>query len=133
MTGLRISRRPYLLRAMHQWMTDSGLTAQIMVDATQSGVEVPKAHVREGRIVLNISFDATRQLDIGNEWLIFEARFGGVAQTLRIPLEAIESVYARETGEGIVFPPEGTQPPASPTPPATPTPGARRPALKVVK
>lgn len=138
MTGQRISRRPYLLRAMHQWMTDSALTPQILVDATHSGAEVPQSHVRDGRIALNLSYDATRHLDIGNEWLTFEARFGGVARSLRIPLEAIESIYARETGEGIVFPPEGASPTPTPTPtpePSSPstTPGARRPSLKIVK
>lgn len=135
---------------MHQWMTDSGLTPFVVVDATRTGVDVPKAHVQEGRILLNLSYDATRHLDIGNEWLTFEARFGGVARSLRIPLDAVQSVYARETGEGIVFPPEETSP-SEPTPqgphpmgPAptgptstggsSPVPSAsRRPSLKVVK
>jgi stringent starvation protein B len=135
---------------MHQWMTDSGLTPQVIVDATLSGVDVPKAHVREGRIVLNLSYDATRHLDLGNDWVMFEARFGGVARQLRFPTAAVLSVYARETGEGLVFPAEGDEPPpAAPpsgeSPASTSAPGAaapggggsgsapRRPSLKVVK
>ena len=132
---------------MHQWMTDSGFTPQVIVDATLSGVDVPKAHVREGRIVLNLSYDATRHLDIGNDWVAFEARFGGVARQLRFPTAAVLSVYARETGEGLVFPAEGDEPPPA-SPPTGETPaagstaapapgpgggGARRPSLKVVK
>jgi len=132
---------------MHQWMTDSGFTPQVIVDATLSGVDVPKAHIREGRIVLNLSYDATRHLDIGNERVMFEARFGGVARQLRFPTAAVLSVYARETGEGLVFPPEGESPPPA-APPTGDAPGAvpsgpapqaggsgagRRPSLKVVK
>ena len=135
---------------MHQWMTDSALTPQVIVDATLSGVDVPKAHVREGRIVLNLSYDATRHLDLGNDWVMFEARFGGVARQLRFPTAAVLSVYARETGEGLVFPAEGDEPPpaappsgespAAPSAPGAAAPGGggsggapRRPSLKVVK
>lgn len=141
MSELRRSRRPYLLRAMHQWMTDSGLTPQVIVDATLTGVDVPQAHVREGRIVLNLSYDATRHLDLGHDWVSFEARFGGVSRQLRFPTAAVLSVYARETGEGLVFPAEGDEPPpAAPPPTASPSTdapaasgGSRRPSLKVVK
>jgi stringent starvation protein B len=126
---------------MHQWMTDSGLTPHVIVDATLSGVDVPKAHVREGRIVLNVGYDATRHLDLGNDWVSFEARFGGVARQLRFPTSAVLSVYARETGEGLVFPAEGDEPPPAQsdgeTPSVPPTGGGssppRRPSLKVVK
>ena len=149
MTGVRVSRRPYLLRAMHQWMTDSGLTPHVLVDAGVTGVDVPKEFVREGRIVLNVGYDATRNLDISNDWILFQARFGGVPRSLRIPMLAVHSIYARETGEGLVFPPESDGLPTlgdsatissgsaegpsqdPPTPPAPPTP--RRPSLKVVK
>ena len=147
-SDVRIPRRPYLLRAMHQWITDSGLTPQIMVDATLPGVDVPRAHVREGRIVLNVSYEATRHLDLGNDWLSFEARFGGVARQLRLPVLSVQGIYARETGEGLMFPPEGEVPPpaadadepASPQPPTgdhaspkTSSPGRARPSLKIVK
>lgn len=109
----RLPRRPYLLRAMHQWMSDAGMTPHVLVDAYIDGVDVPKAHVRDGRIVLNISLSATRHLDLGNEWIGFEARFAGVPRSVRIPVAAVLSIYARETGEGMVFPPEGELAPPS--------------------
>jgi stringent starvation protein B len=141
MTGvLRLSRRPYLLRAMHQWMTDSGLTPYVMVDATLEGVDVPRAQVRDGQIVLNISYDATRNLDVSGEELRFEARFAGVARNVRVPMPAVLSIYAKETGEGIVFPPEDSStPPPRPaddgraSASAAASPPSRRPTLKVVK
>ena len=137
MTSTVIPRRPYLLRAMHQWMTDNGLTPQGMVDASATGADVPKAHVRDGRIVLNDSYSATRHLDLGNDWVSFEARFGGVARMVRFPTSAVQSVYARETGEGLVFPPEGEAPPPAPPPSSTEgetrPPVSGRPQLKVVK
>lgn len=157
MTVGRKPRRPYLLRAMHQWMTDSGLTPHLMIDATLPDVEVPTAHVREGRIVLNVSYDATRHLDIGDEWVSFEARFSGVPRLLRFPAVAVQGIYARETGEGLMFPPgEDDSPPASsppassesaapsdttpestadspPEPPRSSPGGRGRPSLKIVK
>jgi stringent starvation protein B len=109
----RLPRRPYLLRAMHQWMSDSGMTPHVLVDTYVEGVDVPKAHVRDGRIVLNLSLAATRHLDLGNEWISFEARFAGVPRGVRFPIAAVLSIYARETGEGMVFPPEGELAPPS--------------------
>lgn len=131
---------------MHQWMTDSGLTPHLMVDATAPGVEVPVAHVREGRIVLNVSYDATRHLDIGDEWISFEARFSGVPRLLRFPAVVVQGIYARETGEGLMFPEgEDDPPPTTPiepppegpvpdrgAPPVAPSAG-KRPSLKIVK
>jgi stringent starvation protein B len=117
-----LPRRPYLLRAMHQWMSDSGMTPHVLVDTYLQGVDVPKAYVRDGRIVLNISLNATRHLDLGNDLISFEARFGGVPRLVRVPLAAVLSIYARETGEGMVFPPEGElapRPPDAPTAPGT--------------
>ena len=155
MSASRIPRRPYLLRAMHQWMTDSGLTPHLIVDAAQEGVEVPREHIREGRVVLNVSYDATRHLDLGNEWVIFEVRFGGVPRQLRFPNAAVLSIYARETGEGLMFPAEEDSPPPAPRSPTDPAPGPlvpdrglprcgaetapaagarpKRPSLKVIK
>jgi stringent starvation protein B len=122
---LRPPRRPYLLRAMHQWMSDAGMTPHVLVDTYVQGVDVPKAHVRDGRIVLNLSLEATRHLDLGNELIGFEARFGGVARLVRVPVAAVLSIYARETGEGMVFPPEGEMAPPSsllaPRPPDAPS------------
>lgn len=148
----RLPRRSYLLRAMHQWMSDAGMTPHVLVDTYVDGVDVPKAHVRDGRIVLNIGLAATRHLDLGNELITFEARFAGVPRAVRVPVGAVLSIYARETGEGMVFPPEGElappaallgprQPEAAPSPPAAGsergptqvTPTRPRPNLKIVK
>jgi stringent starvation protein B len=117
----RLPRRPYLLRAMHQWMSDAGMTPHVLVDTYLQGVDVPKAHVRDGRIVLNLSLMATRNLDLGNETISFEARFSGVPRVVRFPVAAVLSIYARESGEGMVFPPEGElAPPADLLAPRTP-------------
>lgn len=117
---------------MHQWMSDSGMTPHVLVDTYIAGVDVPKAHVRDGRIVLNLGLAATRHLDLGNEWISFEARFAGVARGVRLPVSAVLSIYARETGEGMVFPPEGElAPPAAMLAPrpadAVPAPGVTAP------
>jgi len=117
---------------MHQWLTDSGLTPQIMVDATAVGVDIPPEHIREGHIVLNISLSATRQLDLGNDQICFEARFAGVSRILSFPVSAVESIYAQETGVGLVFPPEVDY--SKPTPlDALPDPPVSRPKLSIVK
>lgn len=123
-------QRPYLLRAMHQWMLDNGLTPHIVVDANQPGVSVPAEHVSDGRIVLNISYTATRELELGNDGIRFEARFGGTPRRLDIPVAAVLGIYARETGQGMVFTEEESGPP-EPTTPADG--GSGKPNLKVVK
>ena len=96
-------QRPYLLRAMHEWMTDNGHTPHVVVDAGVDGVKVPKPYVQDGKIILNISYAATRNLDLGNATLSFEARFGGVAQQVSVPMQALLGIYARETGQGMIF------------------------------
>ncbi|MGB5104456.1 MAG: ClpXP protease specificity-enhancing factor [Steroidobacteraceae bacterium] len=108
------SRRPYLLRAMHEWISESNCTPHIVVDAGVAGVEVPRQYVRDGKIVLNISWSATGQLTLGNEEISFSGRFGGSPMTVRIPLEALLAIYARETGQGMIFTDdEGSPPPAA--------------------
>ncbi len=126
------SRRPYLVRAMHEWMTDNGQTPHLVVDAGVTGTDVPKAFVRDGRITLNVGWQATQGLKLGNEWIEFAARFGGVPQQVRVPVGAVLGIYARETGQGMLFQDEGDAPP---TPPATPSPedSGSRPKLRVVK
>ncbi|MFO1400247.1 MAG: ClpXP protease specificity-enhancing factor [Steroidobacteraceae bacterium] len=108
------SRRPYLLRAMHEWMSDSGFTPHVIVDAGRPGAEVPQAYVKDGKIVLNLSWSATQHLVMGNDWIEFDARFGGVAQHVRVPVGAVLGVYARETGEGMVFSDGENEPPPPP-------------------
>ena len=134
MSAISTSQHPYLLRAMHEWMTDNGDTPHLVVDALGDGVDVPEQFVTDGKIVLNVSYAAVRELQLGNEEISFEARFGGVPNIVRVPVAAILGIYARETGRGMIFsiqedsevsPPEdvdGDKPPA-----------AGRPHLKVVK
>jgi stringent starvation protein B len=138
-----ISRRPYLLRAMHEWISDSQHTPHVVVDAGVAGVEVPRQYVRDGKIVLNVSWAATAHLELGNEELSFSGRFGGSTMHVRVPMAAILAIYARETGQGMIFtdedgatPPSDTPPPEAPPPEAAPPGTARgsgRAKLKVVK
>ncbi len=130
MAAQQTSRRPYLVRAMHEWMTDNAQTPHLVVDAGVAGTEVPKAFVRDGRITLNVSWQAAQGLKLGNEWIEFAARFGGVPQQVRVPVAAVLGIYARETGQGMLFQDEGDAPP-----PATPSPDdtGGRPKLRVVK
>lgn len=97
------STRPYLLRAMHEWMTDNAQTPLIVVDATLDGVQVPVEHVKDGSIVLNVSWSATRNLQLGADDVFFEARFGGLPHQICVPMAAIQGIYARESGQGMMF------------------------------
>ena len=131
--GTALPKRPYLLRAMHQWIAECGHTPHVIVDAGREGAEVPRAYVKDGKIVLNLSEGATQRLHMGNEEVEFDARFAGVIHHVRFPVSAVLGIYARETGEGMVF----SEQDLGPEPPTRPTPaeegGARRPQLKVVK
>ena len=128
-----LPKRPYLLRAMHQWIAECGHTPHVIVDAAREGAEVPRAYVKEGKIVLNLSEGATQRLRLGNEEIEFDARFAGVIHHVRFPVSAVLGIYARETGEGMVFSEQdlGPEPPTRPS--QTEEGGARRPQLKVVK
>jgi stringent starvation protein B len=97
------STRPYLVRALHEWCTDNGLTPYIAV-LVDDAVQVPREYVNNGEIVLNISFDATSNLQIGNEYVVFKARFGGVAREICVPIARVIAIYARENGQGMAFP-----------------------------
>jgi stringent starvation protein B len=141
------STRPYLLRALHEWCTENGYTPYIAVKVGP-GVQVPREFVKDGEIVLNVSFDATSHLQLANDYIEFKARFGGVAREIMVPVDHVIAIYARENGQGMAFPQppdangdEGTDAPAAgsgagdgpfdpPTPPAS---GGGRPALKRVK
>ena len=127
-----LPKRPFLLRAMHQWIAESGHTPHVIVDAAREGAEVPRGYVKEGKIVLNLSESATQRLRLGNDAVEFDARFAGVIHHVRFPVSAVLGIYARETGEGMVFSDQdlGPEPPTRPTPAEE---GGRRPQLKVVK
>jgi stringent starvation protein B len=104
------STRPYLLRALYEWCADNGLTPYVAayVDDT---VKVPREHVKNNEIVLNISMDATSNLKIDNDFLQFKARFGGVAREIVVPIDHIIAIYARENGQGMAFPVPQAVPP----------------------
>ena len=101
------SNRPYLLRAIYDWVTDNGLTPYLLVDAAQPGVQVPAFAVKDGKVVLNIAMRAVEALELGNERIRFQARFSGVSHALSIPVQAVEAIYAQETGQGMMLPPDG--------------------------
>ena len=97
--------RPYMVRAIFEWLEDNNLTTHIMVDTTQPNVTVPVEYVQDGRIVLNIASRATGNLVINNDFINFHARFGGVSQELWVPMQAVMGIYARENSQGMFFDP----------------------------
>lgn len=133
------SQRPYLLRAIYDWIVDNDCTPYVVVDAERDDVDVPLEHVRDGQIVLNLSMTAVDHLELGNDRVDCRCRFGGVARTVSFPVAAALALYARENGRGIVFPeeseppegPDGTDGPDDDGPES----GGRRggPSLKLVK
>lgn len=98
-----ISTKPYLIRAIHEWARDNSLTAQLLVDATVDGVQVPRSFVSDGQIVLNIADQAVEMLALGNEFLSFAARFNGTPHKIEVPTVAVLAIFARENGQGIFF------------------------------
>ena len=141
------SHRPYLLRALNEWIADNGMTPHLLVDATQAGVQVPASAVKEGKVVLNIAERAVVRLMIDNDAVSFTARFGGVSQPVYVPISAVLAIYSRETGQGMALPEDvphdadtgeesGDDAPTTDIPPDddTPPPGGKRPPfLRVVK
>ena len=153
------STRPYLIRALHDWCTDNGFTPYIAV-YVDAAVQVPQEYVKNGEIVLNVGFEATSGLKIGNDTIAFKARFGGSAREIIVPVDHVIAIYARENGQGMAFPapaaaadvaaestsadgrglrlatpePEGASDlDLPPEPPDTPSPATRRPSLKRIK
>lgn len=98
------SNRPYLLRAIYDWISDNGLTPYVLVDAGQPGVKVPAHVVKNGQVVLNLAMRAVANLDLGNDRIAFQARFSGVSQNIVIPVAAVLALYAQENGQGMMFP-----------------------------
>jgi stringent starvation protein B len=132
------SRRPYLLRAMHEWISDSNQTPHIVVDASLEGVEVPRQYVQGGKIILNVSSNATSMLSLGNDLVRFRARFGAATYDVSVPIVAVLGIYARETGQGMIFseadtPPQPPAPPSEPAPTTTTETKRAKPTLKVIK
>jgi stringent starvation protein B len=117
------SNRPYLLRAIYDWISDNNLTPYVLVDATVKGVQVPPQVIKNGQVVLNLAMRAVANLDLGNDRISFQARFSGASQSIHIPVQAILALYAQENGQGMMFPAEdedGNTPPPGPEPESTP-------------
>ncbi|MGK4540856.1 ClpXP protease specificity-enhancing factor [Xanthomonas hortorum] len=138
------SHRPYLLRALVEWINDNGMTPHVLVDAGLLGVQVPASAVKDGRVVLNIAERAVVGLQVDHESVRFTARFGGVSYPVMVPMAAVLAVYARETGQGMALPDDipgtsteppdpGAPPPPSPATPDEPPSAGKRPHLRVVK
>lgn len=128
------SNRPYLIRGLYEWITDNGLTPHILADASADEMNVPPQAVNEGKVVLNLSRSAVRGLDLGNDYIQCTARFGGVSQPVTIPVEAVMAVYARENGQGMLFPSDDKpDPPPDGDGDGDSDSGRKRPHLKVVK
>ena len=129
------STKPYLIRAIHEWCSDSNFTPYLSVKV-DANTRVPAEYVKNGEIVLNVSYDATHRLTIGNDVVQFSARFNGVSRECSIPVDAVLGIFARENGQGLFFPPEESQPAvkgdAPNDAPTSPTNGGR-PKLQVVK
>ena len=126
------SSRPYIMRALYEWIVENDLTPYVLVEASMSGVIVPQQFVKDNQIVLNISPDAVVDLNISNQAVAFNGRFGGVATDVFVPISAVVGIYARENGQGMVFDPEEAAEPPDDTP-SDPNKAEKRPALKIVK
>ncbi len=127
------SNRPYLLRALYSWISDNRMTPHVLVDAEVSGVQVPDQAIQKGKVILNIDQAAVHELDLGNEWLTFSARFSGKRHAVTVPVEAILAIYSKENGQGMMFAQDDES-----EPPTEPNGGpdlkaVRRPHLTVVK
>ena len=133
------STRPYLIRALHEWCIDNGFTPLITVHV-DANTQVPKEHVKDKEIVLNLSFDATSGLKLGNDYIEFKARFSGVARDILVPVSRVMAIYARETSQGMAFPnvavldnASSEEISAEKVDPTSKAPVAIRPTLKIVK
>lgn len=125
------SSRPYMLRAIYQWIVDNDCTPYLLVDASHEGVQVPPQAVKDGKVVLNMAPQAIASLDMGNQDIVFLTRFSGVSMQVRVPVEAARALYAQETGQGMMFQDEavipGGQAPKSASKPASELEGPVKP------
>ena len=104
------SSKPYLIRALYEWILDNGATPHILVDATGEQLIIPPGIASDGKVVLNLSPQAVENLDMANDHVSFSARFNGVAEDIYCPIDSLMAIYARESGEGMMFPPEDGEP-----------------------
>ena len=134
------SSRPYIIRALYDWILENQCTPYVLVDAFGQGVEVPQDHVKDGQIILNISPTAVQSVSISNEALEFNGRFGGIPKKVMVPIKYILGIYAKENGQGMIF--ESDELPDPPDPPEEllnrrkkrlSSKGSTKPSLKIVK
>lgn len=134
-----LARRPYLIRALYEWLLDCGEVPHLLVDATVDGAQLPEGYVQEGRIVLNIGTSAVQFLDLGNDEISFSARFGGTPRKITFPPAAVIAIYGRDSGQGMMFGPEDDveEDAATSSAEASKKSGSetksRKPSLKVIK
>ena len=148
MSAAMTSSRPYLVRALYEWILDNACTPHVVVNALADGVEVPQEHVKDGQIVLNVSPTAVQELLIDDHFVGFSGRFAGVPRRVTVPMQALLGIYARENGQGMMFEDGSAFEPENPTDPTTPSgpkggspsdPGsqsaasAKKPSLRLVK
>ena len=131
------STKPYMVRAMHEWCVDNGFTPYLAVEV-DDGTRVPMAYVKDGQIVLNINYTATRDLMISNDAVTFSARFSGVSMDIYVPMSAVRGIFARENGQGLFFDPDmtGGEAPSDESAESggeEPEPPPKKPALRIVK
>jgi len=133
---LMTSSQPYLIRGIYDWVIDNGMTPYLLVNAENDYAMIPRDFVEDGKIVLNINPSAISDLQLGNDYIMFNARFGGKAMEVSVPVTAVLAIYARENGQGMMFDENNTNLPPTPpknTPPPEKTKKSHKPQLKVVK
>ncbi len=134
-------QKPYLIRAIYEWINDNQMTPYLLVNTEIDGVQVPNEYINDGKIVLNIAQDAVRNFHADNDWISFSARFSGKAMELFIPIIAVQAIYSKENNEGMFFPDEDFTPPPPVSDKSTPSEKIKvvkptdkpKPSLKVVK
>jgi stringent starvation protein B len=126
------SQKPYLIRAIYEWLLDNNMTPHLLVNTSYDGVQVPREYIHDNKIVLNISDGAVQNFHTDNDWISFSARFSGKPMELFIPIIAVQSIYGKENNEGMSFPSDDTPSPKQPRQPLQSV-KKERPGLKIVK
>jgi stringent starvation protein B len=127
------SQKPYLIRAIYEWLVDNDLTPYLLVSTEFEGVQVPDEYIHDGKIVLNIAPDAVNNFLADNDWISFSARFSGKAMELFIPILAVQAIYGKENNEGMFFPDEDSTPPPKPSNEEPNKANKGKPSLSLVK
>ena len=134
MSGEMTSNRPYLLRALYEWISDNNMTPHILVDAAIDGVEVPEQAIQKGKVILNIDQAAVNELEMSNDQVSFNARFSGRRHSVIVPVEAVLAIYSKENGQGMMFSEDDGAISSSDDDEPEPDPDKpKRPSLRVVK